>query len=84
MRKYHKAIAPRLTSGERRISNAGALPPRVKAALQVIARSEGQSVSWVMEQMVIEYFGIICPSYKMTPKVKTLETKPKHKLRLVK
>ena len=72
-KKRTKSIAPRLANGERRIPNSSGLPPAVKRALKVIAYSERQSVSWVMEQMVIEYFGIICPTYKITQKVRVLE-----------
>jgi hypothetical protein len=70
---YKKSIAPRLANGERRLPNSSGLPPAVKRALKVIAHTEKQSVSWVMEQMVIEYFGIICPTYKITPKVRVLK-----------
>ena len=85
VKKWKKTIAPRLANGEKRISNTGGLPPAVKRALKVIAHSEKQSVSWVMEQMVIEYFGIICPTYKITKKVRVM-TRHGHikPLRLVK
>lgn len=72
-KKWKKSIAPRLANGEKRLPNYGGLPPAVKRALRVIAHEERQSVSWVMEQMIIEYFGIICPTYKITQKVRVLE-----------
>jgi hypothetical protein len=56
-------IAPRLRSGLRRIPNSGALPPHIKHALQMVARARGESVSWVMEQVIYSHFGIPAPKY---------------------
>lgn len=58
-----KQIAPRLFSGEKRIANGTSLPPHIKRGLQLIARDENQSVSWVMEQVVIKYFKLKEPKY---------------------
>ena len=54
-------IAPRLASGVKRVPNAGALPPHIKHALQMIAYARGESVSWVMEQLVYAHWGIRPP-----------------------
>jgi len=36
----------------------------VKAALRVIARDEKKSMSWVMEEVVIDYFSLKRPKYR--------------------
>ena len=59
-----KQIAPRLANGQTRDTYGGRLPPAIRAALRVIARDERQSVSWVMEQVIIDYFQMKTPMYK--------------------
>jgi predicted transcriptional regulator len=59
-----RQIAPRLASGESRINWGGRLPSHVKAALRVIARDEKKSMSWVMEEVVIDYFSLKRPKYR--------------------
>jgi hypothetical protein len=49
----HRRIAPRLTSGERRIASGNALPPVLKFALRVIAEQENRSLSWVIEEILL-------------------------------
>ena len=61
--KKHKTIAPRLFSGERRESIGHGLPPAVKEGIRSIARSENKSVSWVLEEIIIRYFGFKRPKY---------------------
>lgn len=51
----HRRIAPRLSSGESRIPSGNALPPILKFALRVIAEQEGQSMSWVVEQILLQW-----------------------------
>jgi hypothetical protein len=51
----HRRIAPRLASGEKRIAAGNGLPPIVKYALTVIADAEGQSRSWVIEQILLHW-----------------------------
>jgi hypothetical protein len=58
-----KEIAPRLFSGEIRESIGHGLPPAIKDGLRRIAVSENKSVSWVLEQIIIEYFGFRIPRY---------------------
>jgi hypothetical protein len=58
-----KQIAPRLASGESRVAFGHGLPETVKEGLRGIAHKEGQSMSWVMEQVIIDYFGLRAPRY---------------------
>jgi predicted transcriptional regulator len=73
---YRKQIAPRLLDKESRDSYTGGLPPEVKEGLYAIARKECKSVSWVLEQLIIDYFGLKKPKYKL-PAVKK-EEQEKH------
>lgn len=61
--KRARIIAPRLLSGDKRESIGHGLPPEIKQGLRAIARSENKSVSWVLEQIIIEYFGFNEPQY---------------------
>ncbi|HVJ72079.1 MAG TPA: hypothetical protein VM531_11340 [Sphingomicrobium sp.] len=63
MRK--RQIAPRLTSGEICVGIGHGLPPDVKDGLRLIARHENKSVSWVLEQVIIEYFHLPKPKYRL-------------------
>jgi hypothetical protein len=58
-----RIIAPRLRSGERRESFGHGLPPAIKAGLRKIAAHENKSMSWVMEEVIIRYFGFKRPEY---------------------
>ena len=59
-----RQIAPRLQDGSVRLSNGHCLPESVKEGLKSIARKENKSVSWVLEQVIIDYFGLREPKYK--------------------
>jgi hypothetical protein len=61
--KRPRRIAPRLANGDSRISIGHGLPPDIKDAIKMIAHHENQSVSWVLEQIIIEYFGLDKPEY---------------------
>lgn len=63
MKHKPRTIAPRLFSGERRESLGHGLPPEIKSGLKLIARKENKSLSWVLEQIIIEYFGFRKPKY---------------------
>lgn len=69
---YKKRIAPRLASGRAREHHyTGGLPESIKYGLYQIARRERQSVSWVLEQIIIRYLGLDQPEYiarKPTPR----------------
>lgn len=65
-----RQIAPRLASGEKRESGGHRLPPNVKSAFRLIAEREGKSMSWVLENVVIDYFGLRRPEY-VKPKQKS-------------
>jgi len=58
-----RQIAPRLANGHSRIQWGGRLPDYVKDGLRKIARSENKSMSWVMEEVVIEFFDLARPKY---------------------
>jgi len=61
----HKAriIAPRLASGEKRIGFGHGLPPVIKEGLRKIAWRENKSMSWVMEEVIVDYFSLRRPQY---------------------
>jgi hypothetical protein len=80
-RYYKKQIAPRLINKEKRENYAGGLPPEVREGLFAIARKEKKSVSWVLEQVIIDYFGLKKPKYKL-PAVKE-EEQEKHKAKVI-
>jgi hypothetical protein len=58
-----KTIAPRLLSGKVRQHWGGGLPPEVKREIRRMAVERRESVSWMMEQIILEYFGIKVPEY---------------------
>ena len=58
-----KIIAPRLTGGHVREKMGNGLPPDIKAGLRAIARRENKSMSWVIEEVIIDYFGLRRPKY---------------------
>lgn len=58
-----KQIAPRLLNGDKRVSFGHGLPNEIKEGLRRIARRENQSMSWVMEQVIINYFELPKPKY---------------------
>lgn len=58
-----KRIAPRLASGKSRVPFGHGLPEEVKEGLRAIAAAEHASMSWVMERIIIEYFGMDTPDY---------------------
>lgn len=64
VKAYRKQIAPRLANGRSRESWGGRLPEAVKYGLYQIAREQGKSVSWVMEEVVIDYFKLNAPVYR--------------------
>jgi len=79
--KYKKQIAPRLASGVSRESWGGGLPEDIKYGLYSIARQRRQSVSWLIEQIVIEYFELDKPEYlvrKPTPAEEAAKKAARH------
>jgi hypothetical protein len=58
-----RIIAPRLKSGDSRDAIGHGLPPEIKDGLRAIAKSENKSLSWVLETIIIEYFGFKKPKY---------------------
>lgn len=65
--KKSKEISPRLIHGWRDgISHR--LPHYVKEGLKDIARMENKSVGWVLEEIIIKFFGFKRPQYKTRKK----------------
>jgi predicted transcriptional regulator len=58
-----KIIAPRLASGDSRIGIGHGLPPHIKEGLRAIAARENRSVSWVLEELIIDFFNLKRPTY---------------------
>jgi hypothetical protein len=63
MKRKPRIIAPRLANGDSRESIGHGLPPEIKAGLRKIAASENKSLSWVLEVIIIDYFGMRRPKY---------------------
>jgi hypothetical protein len=68
--KGPKRIAPRLWGGASRIGWGGRLPEHIKEGLRKIARTENKSMSWVLEEVVIEFFNLDRPRYVNDPEQK--------------
>ncbi len=66
-----RIIAPRLYNGDSRIGNGHRLPPQIKDGLRHIAEREGKSMSWVLEEVIIDYFNLRRPKYKARKNGKT-------------
>lgn len=58
-----RIIAPRLANGKSRVGFGHGLPEEIKEGIRDIAREEGKSMSWVMEEVIIKYFGFKRPKY---------------------
>jgi hypothetical protein len=59
-----KQIAPRLANGDSRIGFGHGLPEEIKEGLRSIARQENKSMSWVMEEVIYDYFRFNRPEFK--------------------
>lgn len=64
--KHHRAkvIAPKLASGDSRVRDYGSLAEEIKEGIRAIAKAEGKSMSWVKEEVLIDYFNLKRPKYK--------------------
>jgi hypothetical protein len=56
-------IAPRLKSGECRVRFGSRLPEEIKEGLRLIAFHERKSMSWVVEEVILDYFNLRRPKY---------------------
>lgn len=56
---------PRLANRDVRIELHTKLPDEVKEGLRRIAKFENETMSWVIEQCIIDYFRLDLPKYKM-------------------
>ena len=63
MSKLARTIAPRLANGELRVRFGSSMPEPVKEGLRAIAKNERKSMSWVVEEVVIDYFSLRRPRY---------------------
>lgn len=67
-KRQPRRIAPRLSSGDCRLPFGHGLPESIKAGLRDIAREENCSMSWVLEQLIVDWLGaradIEPPEYK--------------------
>ncbi len=68
MKRKTRIIAPRLFNGDSRESIGHGLPPEIKSGLRKIAADRNRSLSWVLEEIIIDYFGFRRPKYKETKK----------------
>ena len=67
-----KRIAPRLADGASRDTFGGRLPAHIKQGLRMRAFAENKSISWFMEEWIIETFRFRKPEY-IAPKKPTTE-----------
>jgi predicted transcriptional regulator len=63
MKYTPRIIAPRLANGDSRVAIGHGLPEDVKEGLKAIAKAENKSLSWVLEEVLIDYFGLRRPKY---------------------
>jgi hypothetical protein len=64
--KKTRQISPRLFNGDSRENIGHRLPYEIKQGLKAIAAKENKSVGWVLEEVVIDYFGFRKPKYKIS------------------
>jgi predicted transcriptional regulator len=69
-----RRIAPRLRSGDSREPVGHGLPPHIKRSLKMIAAARNESLSWMLEKALTEYFRQRQPEYRV-PKAVTPEQK---------
>jgi len=69
MKHRTRQIAPKLANGDSRVKDYGRLPEPVKEGLRAIARMEGKSMSWVKEEVIIDYFNLRRPRYVASKKL---------------
>lgn len=75
-KKQPLMFAPRLISGVCRERLYNGLPPDIKEGLRAIARAERKSMSWVVEECLIDYFNLKRPKY-VKPKLTVVPRKKK-------
>lgn len=59
-----RQYSPRLFNGDIRLRAWHKLPESVKNGLRNIAKNENKTMSWVLEQVIIDYFDLKPPRYK--------------------
>jgi hypothetical protein len=68
MKKKTRTYAPQLERGIRHKNGWFQLAPSVKHGLREIAKQENQTMNWVLEQVLIDYFHLEHPRYKLRKK----------------
>jgi hypothetical protein len=61
--RYRVIKAPYLIGRTPRVRLYSGLPDEIKEGLRDIARHEHKSMSWVVEEMIIDYFSLRRPKY---------------------
>lgn len=77
-----KQIAPKLASGVSREKVYNAWPPEVKKGMKLVAAAKHVSLNWLIEQAVLEKFGVALRREK-TEMPEYVETKKRSRLSLV-
>jgi hypothetical protein len=65
--RHNPKSQPRIV-GLKRIPKVGSLLPAVQLGLEAIAKAERRSVSWVIAEIVSDYFGLDCITNKKKSK----------------
>jgi len=72
-KKKTKIIAPRLYNNHIRIKFGHGLPEEIKEGLKEIARKDNISMSYLLEEIIIDYFNLPRPKYKNKNKMPLLK-----------
>lgn len=67
-KRIKKTISPRLASGDCREPIYHCLPEPIKDGLRQIAALEKESIGWVLEKVIIDYFDLPKPKYVKSKK----------------
>lgn len=65
MKKTAREYAPSLERGYRKLNVWLRLAPSIRHGLSEIARNDNESINWVIEQVLIDYFHLEEPKYKV-------------------
>lgn len=80
-KKTRIKYAPRLAGGDFRVSFSGAFADAIKEGLRAIAKAEGRSMRWVVEECVIDRLGLRPPRYLNMIRPTPLPKRPGAKFR---
>lgn len=65
MKKKTRTYAPSLERGYRKLNVWLRLAPSVRYGLEQIAKQEKKSINWVLEEVIVYYFHLEEPKYKV-------------------